>query len=240
MNTAIAPLDALRAARKSTPSSKKRPFITLSYAQSLDGSLALHAGEPYPISGHGSLQLTHMLRAEHDAILVGIGTILADNPQLNVRLAPGSDPQTIILDSQLRTPADSKVFENPSSPWIATTAAETAELAQALLEKGARILSYPSAERAKIPLDNMLFDLFDSGIRSLMVEGGAEVIRSFIQHQLVDWIMLTIAPKILAGLPAISSDGHVLAHGPITLQDPGWQRIDDDVIVWGLPRWDVK
>ena len=112
MSTAIAPLDALRAARKSTPSSKKRPFTTLSYAQSLDGSLALHAGEPYLISGRGSLKLTHMLRAEHDAILVGIGTILADNPQLNVRLTAGADPQTIILDSQLRTPPESKVFEN--------------------------------------------------------------------------------------------------------------------------------
>lgn len=239
MNTATAPLEALRAVRRSTPGSNKRPFTTLSYAQSLDGSLALQAGAPYPISGTGSLRITHMLRAEHDAILVGIGTILADNPQLNVRLATGSDPQAVILDSHLRTPPESKVFEKKPPPWIATTADEAGEPARALLEKGARILTYPKDADVKIPLDEVLFDLLNAGIRSLMVEGGAEVIRSFLQSQAVDWIMLTIAPKILAGLPAISSNRNALPLGPITLQNTGWECIDEDFIVWGSPRWEA-
>ena len=98
------------------PPKSQRPSVTLTYAQSLDGSITTQRGKPTAISGKESLLLTHQLRATHDAILVGIGTILADNPRLNVRLAVGPHPQPVILDSQLRFPLDAKLLQNKCSP----------------------------------------------------------------------------------------------------------------------------
>ena len=98
------------------------PFVTLSYAQSLDGSIAAKRGEALGLSGPESLRLTHRLRSMHDAILVGIGTVLSDNPRLTVRLVNGQNPRPIVVDSQLRIPLNCKLFhENSVTPWVAAT-----------------------------------------------------------------------------------------------------------------------
>src|SRR5205823_12555295 len=98
-----------------------RPFVTLSYAQSVDGSIAARPGQPLALSGALSMTLTHQLRAAHDAILVGIGTVLADNPRLSVRLVEGKDPQPIVADSRLRLPLSANLlYQHPLSPWIAS------------------------------------------------------------------------------------------------------------------------
>src|SRR5215831_2035198 len=99
-----------------------RPFVTLTYAQSLDGCIAARRGQALHLSGRQSLTLTHRLRAAHDAILVGIGTVLADNPLLNVRLVEGKDPQPVIVDSQLRFPLEANLLRHHSlAPLIATS-----------------------------------------------------------------------------------------------------------------------
>ncbi len=115
-----------QATRLPSSSSRERPYVTLSYAQSLDGSITARRGEPLAISGPESLEMTHRLRAEHDAILVGIGTLLADDPRLSVRLVAGADPQPIIVDSRLRFPLNARILLDGRSPWIATT--EEAEI----------------------------------------------------------------------------------------------------------------
>ena len=98
-----------------------RPFVTLSYAQSLDGCISARPGVALALSGRQSLKLTHKLRAEHDAILVGIGTVLSDNPRLNVRLVDGDNPRPIVVDSRLRLPLDCNLLTQESGrPWIAT------------------------------------------------------------------------------------------------------------------------
>ena len=84
------------------------PFVTLTFAQSIDGSIALRRGEPLLLSGAESMKMSHELRALHDGILVGIGTVIADNPSLTTRLVKGSNPRTVILDSQLRTPLEKR------------------------------------------------------------------------------------------------------------------------------------
>ena len=98
----------------------RRPFVTLSYAQSLDGSIATAAGQPLRISSPQSMIMTHALRAAHDAILVGINTVLADDPSLTVRLDEGNNPQPIVLDSQLRMPQMLACWRNPEASGLAT------------------------------------------------------------------------------------------------------------------------
>jgi len=109
--------DVLRAtdARLSAAAPTDRPFITLCYAQSLDGSIALSDGRPLTLSSPPSLFRTHALRARHEGLLVGLGTILADDPQLTVRHAAGPNPQPVVLDTDLRTPRAARLFGRPGS-----------------------------------------------------------------------------------------------------------------------------
>ena len=117
MGDRLQSLEALSARAAAHHRRTGRPFVTLTYAQSLDGSIAADPGQPLSLSGPQSLLLTHYLRAAHDAILVGIGTVLADNPLLNVRLVEGKNPQPVIVDSQLRFPLDANLLRrHPPGP----------------------------------------------------------------------------------------------------------------------------
>ena len=139
------------------------------------------------------MAMTHGLRAAHEAILVGIGTVLADNPRLNVRLVEGPDPQPVILDSRLRFPPYANLLKNGRSPLIAANAGADAERRQALEAAGARVLVLPG-NNGWVDLADLLKHLGSMGINSLMVEGGARVITSFLASRLVDQVVLTLAP----------------------------------------------
>jgi len=215
-----------------------RPLVTLSYAQSLDGSLSLRRGVPTALSGPQAMQLTHRLRAAHDAILVGIGTILSDDPRLTVRLVEGRNPQPVVLDGQLRFPLQAKLLQGEPLPWIATRQrsidpAAHQQKRSALEARGARLLEIPLDENNDLSLPALLAKLADMGINSLMVEGGSRVITSFLTSCLVDQFAITIAPLFLAGLPAIrlpTQNGSTIFPTP---RDMGYDRLDDDLIVWG-------
>jgi 3,4-dihydroxy 2-butanone 4-phosphate synthase/GTP cyclohydrolase II len=216
-----------------------RPLVSLCYAQSLDGSLAARPGQPTPLSGPESSVLTHQLRAAHDAILVGIGTVLADDPQLIVRLAEGKSPRPVVLDSRLRTPVDARLLtSHPLSVWIATTPQADPHQASALQAAGARLLVLPTDAVGQVSLPALLECLASQGINSLMVEGGAQVIASFLSQRLADQVVVTIAPLFLGGLPAISQSaikahaGRIDASFP-RLKDISYERLGDDLIVWG-------
>lgn len=205
------------------------PLVTLSYAQSLDGSLTLRRGKPFALSGPQSLELTHRLRAAHDGILVGIGTVLADNPRLNVRLAKGPSPQPVVLDSQLRIPPDARLLTGEGlRPWIAATTGF--ERALILERAGAKILSFSPDEQGKIPLHDMLRCLADLGMNSLMVEGGARVITAFLSQRLADLAVITVAPLWLGGLRALEVP---IGEQGLVLEDPGYEQLGRDMVVWG-------
>ena len=183
-----------------------RPHVTLTYAQSLDGCIARADRAPIALSSPEALQYTHQLRANHDAILVGVGTVLSDNPSLTVRLAQGAHPQPIVLDSNLRTPNDCRLVAQPArAPWLLTTAAASQE-AQARLEAlGARVVRVHATPNARVDLLDALDALWALGVRRLMVEGGASVITAFLGGRLVDRLILTISPQLLGGLHAIQT-----------------------------------
>ncbi len=149
-----------RIERSSPPLRAKLPYVTLSYAQSMDGSIAYRPGRPLALSGKESTTMTHQLRSIHDGILVGIGTILADNPRLTVRHANGDSPQPVIVDSRLRFPLDAKVLQcNRRPPWIATSERSDRRREGFLLEAGVKILRVPSHPDGLIDLAALLREL---------------------------------------------------------------------------------
>lgn len=217
-----------------------RPLVTLTYAQSLDGSITAQRGESMGISGPESLMLTHQLRAAHGAILVGIGTILADDPQLTVRLVEGEGPQPVVLDSRLRMPFEAKLLsENQKLPWIFTTNLGSEEQREALEGAGARVYELPPDCNGHVELPALLDCLGDLGVNSLMVEGGARVITSFLAEQLVDQILLTIAPIFVGGLQAVEDLAACEVIDPKDakmmrrLKDMQAVKLGGDLIVWG-------
>ncbi len=212
-----------------------RPFVTLSYAQSLDGCIAAAPGQPFALSGGQALTLTHKLRAAHDAILVGIGTVLADNPWLNVRLVSGKDPQPVVVDSHLRFPLDANLLQQPPFPWIATGPNAAANRQQTLEAAGARVLRLPTEANGHVSLTALLERLDELGINALMVEGGAEIITSFLSEQLVDYIVLTIAPTLLGGLHAVRN---LDPTQPPRLRHTQYEQVGEDLIITGYPDWE--
>jgi 3,4-dihydroxy 2-butanone 4-phosphate synthase/GTP cyclohydrolase II len=214
-----------------------RPLVTLSYAQSLDGSIADRPGRPLALSGSQSMAMTHGLRASHEAILVGIGTVLADNPRLNVRLAPGRDPQPVVVDSRLRFPPYANLLKNGRAPWIATHEGADAERQHVLEVAGAKVLRLPG-NNGWVDLAGLLAYLGSMGINSLMVEGGAQIITSFLASRLVDQVVLTIAPLLVGGLRVVDHQGHSSLRRLPRLQNLSYQQLGEDLVLRGEPAWD--
>ena len=214
-----------------------RPFVTLTYAQSLDGSIAARRGEPLALSGGESLRLTHRLRAAHRGILVGVGTVLADDPRLTTRLGEGArDPQPVVLDRRLRTPPDSRLVAGGGpAPWIAAAPDADPRRERRLAAAGARVVRLPEGEGG-IDLRALLDYLRGRRVESLMVEGGARVITSFLATRLVDHLVLTIAPRFVGGLPAVAGNGERPAVLP-RLSGLRHRQLGADLVVWGRPRW---
>ena len=213
---------------------QKRPFITVSYAQSIDGSIATNSKEQIRLSGHQSLVLTHRLRAAHDAILIGIETVLTDNPQLTVRLTKGKNPQPIILDSRIRMPIDSRLMKRKDlKPWLISINGDF-DNAETLQKKGAKIIQCSFTKKNKIDLAELVKQLYKLNIKSLMVEGGAQVISSFVTAGLVDQFMITVTPSLVGGLQAISGDKNA-APPKIRLGQVEYQQLGEDMIIWARP-----
>jgi riboflavin-specific deaminase-like protein len=212
----------------------RRPFVTLSYAQSLDGCISAKPGEALPLSGIESLKLTHHLRANHDAILVGIGTVLSDNPRLNVRLVHGNNPRPVVVDSRLRLPLDCNLLnQGVHSPIIISTGNHHDERRRAVEAAGAEVHPIPTKSGTMVDLAAMLDKLGEMGIRSLMVEGGSRIITNFLLEKLADYIVLTVAPVMVGGLRAVKDLGDSTPETFPRVLNPGHRWLGEDLILWG-------
>jgi 3,4-dihydroxy 2-butanone 4-phosphate synthase/GTP cyclohydrolase II len=216
-----------------------RLVVTLSYAQSLDGCLTIQRAHPTVLSGLEAMRLTHQLRAAHQAVLVGIGTVLADNPQLTVRLVEGRNPQPVTPDTFLHIPGETNLLNRTSDfPWIACGLAADETHREELAKKGVKLITCPADEQGNLNLAVVLKQLFKLGIHSLLVEGGAGVITNFLTGHLVDQAVLTIAPIWLMGVPAVDRPvskgaGVNLLKGSPQLVDPLAETYGRDLVVWG-------
>jgi 3,4-dihydroxy 2-butanone 4-phosphate synthase/GTP cyclohydrolase II len=215
----------------------KRPFITVSYAQSIDGSIASRKNEPIELSGPQSWKLTHQIRAACDAILVGIETVLADDPQLSVRHVDGKNPQPIILDTHLRTPLHAKCIQrNDTRSWLINGKTDSIKKIRALEKAGAKAISCATGPDGKIDLMALMDLLTRKKINSMMVEGGARVITSFVNAKLVDQFIITIAPKLVGGLQVLNPGGLKIAQF-LDCEHVHYQQLGNDIIVWARPAW---
>lgn len=229
--------------------------MTLAWAQSVDGCLAVQPGQKLELSGEPALRVTHALRAAHTGILVGIGTVLSDDPQLTVRLVDGASPRPIVLDSRLRTPPGARLLATAlggapqtrpgsgaarSGPIVATVpagdaAARSSHVAArgALEAAGAHVLEGAAWPNGWVDPVALLEALPALGITSVMVEGGARVLTTFLRAGLADFAVVTIAPRWIGdGLRAVgaleSGAGPRLTHA-------GSLSAGQDVLLWGRP-----
>lgn len=220
-----------------SPLAHDHPHVTISYAQSLDGSIASFSGRPLTLSGSSSMQFTHSLRALHDGILVGIGTVLSDNPRLTVRHVSGKSPQPIVLDSRLRFPLYSWILGQGVKPWIFTTSEADKNREEELERAGGRVIRVFADRTGQVDLRELLPQLRSLGITSLLVEGGAQVITSFLSAHLADQVVITIAPLLIGGLRILDNIGR-LNHGGIPrLFNVCYERFGEDVILRGDLDW---
>jgi len=217
-----------------------RPFCTLSYAQSIDGCITCNPMSRMALSGQESMIATYHLRAWHDAILVGIRTVLADNPGLTVHRIAGQNPQPVVLDSKLRTPLESKLLNDGARrPWIATTQKAEPSRQGSLEERGAHVLRFPTNEYGWVALEPLLDEMGRMGINSLMVEGGGRVLTSFMRAHLVDQVIITVAPLIVGGVRAF----HRMSMDPALLPrlyEVRYANFGQDLMVWGVPFWEER
>lgn len=237
------------------------PFTTLTFATSLDSSLALSPGTRTVLSGPQSKAMTHYLRSRHDGILIGVGTAVADDPGLNCRIAGvggygaeglNGQPRPIVIDPTCRWDfsEDSKLFQlcrqgRGRAPWIVTTVQELPAEKTALLDKyGGRfiLLEMDSSNgHHRIDWDGLLSTLSANGLRSVMIEGGGQVINSLLAPTsmvLVDSVILTIAPTWLGqgGVvvsPARRFDGQGNAMSAARLRNVKWYPFGEDVVLCG-------
>ncbi|WYZ45281.1 hypothetical protein EsH8_VIII_000597 [Colletotrichum jinshuiense] len=236
-----------------TAKAQNRPFVTLTFATSLDSSLSLAPGVRTRLSGPESKAMTHHLRRHHAAILVGVGTVLADDPGLNCRIAGAgldAQPRPIVLDPRGRWDftENSKVFEvaragKGLAPFVLVGAAAINPEKQAILEAhGGKFVILDTQEtEPRFDWPSVLSALHAEGLGSVMVEGGGQVINSLLNpafQQLVDTVIVTVAPTWLGrGGVVVSPDRVQTTEGtPVPaarLAGVSWHQFGEDIVLCG-------
>jgi len=220
-----------------------RPYVTLKAGMTLDGKLATASGESQWITGELSRKDGHQLRGNMDAVLVGVGTVLVDDPELTARAGARLDklaarqPLRIVVDSRLRTPNTAQVLahQHNTKTMIATTAAAPAARRSVLQKKGIEILTLP-AVKGRVSLRALLTQLGRRGIMSLLVEGGGEINAAMLKAKLVDHVRLYIAPLLLGGQNAkgvIGGTSPARLADAIALRHVVTRFVGHDVVVEG-------
>ncbi len=222
----------------------KLPFVTVKYAMSIDGKIATGTGDSKWISNDKSRRFVHKLRSISDAVLVGVNTVIKDNPRLTPRQGSITDkiPIRIILDSGARIPMKSRVLDR-SRP-VPTIVAVTKKASKSNVEKlkriGTEIICCKTDKNKMVNIQDLLVRLGKKGIASILVEGGSRVISSFIEERAVDKIYAFICPKIIGGKTALVpfwNKGVSKIKGAVSLKDIKVRRFKDDIMIEGYPNW---
>jgi GTP cyclohydrolase II len=209
-----------------------RPFVALRYAQTLDGRIVARSAEPDPANAEAQALIWHALRAACDAVLVGVGTVLADNPCLTVRAIPGRSPARVVLDSSLRTPMTAAVL-NPDAPTYLMTNSHVDDQSKrrALAERQIAIRHIP-AGRGGLDISAVLRQLYSEGIRSVISEGGPRVITSLLAANMADRVIISISPQIGGqGTATVGELGNGVTAHALRLNGRSVHHVNDTIIV---------
>ncbi len=220
-----------------------RPYVTLKAGMTLDGKLATATGESRWITGEASRREVHQLRRQTDAVLIGVGTVLADDPSLTARTGrrfeklTSRQPLRIIVDSRLRTPLKSQILaqQHKAKTIIAVTAATPIVRRSTFLKKGIEVLTLPAVQK-RVSLPALLKELGRRGVTSLLVEGGGEINAAMLKAKLVHHIRLYVAPLLLGGQNAkgvIGGESPARLAEAIKLRHVVTRSIGSDVVVEG-------
>ncbi len=222
---------------------QKEPFVTLKVAATLDGKIATRHGDSKWISGERSRHFVHKARDRVDGVLVGIGTILRDDPMLTARRKQGREPYRIVLDSQLKIPEEAKVFEHsPSEVILATTRAASRKKIERLEKRGVRVLIIDS-KGGRVDLRSCLTKLGEIGLMNLLVEGGSQINGSFLDERLIDKFLLFLSPKFMGDPEALGifgGRGVSSLKEAIAVKETVTRRIGEDVLIEGYLEWGTK
>jgi GTP cyclohydrolase II len=211
-----------------------RPHVILKYAQTLDGRIATRTGDSKWISGEPERRASHALRAACDAVLVGIGTVIADDPQLTVRLVPGASPLRVVLDTTLRIPAAAQILGDAASTLVVTTERSSRERRRELRSRSVGVRVVDHAPPWGVDLAETLAALRETGVRTVLVEGGAAVITSFLREGLADRVIVGIAPRILgSGTEAVGELSVARVSDGLRLTGRSIHALGDDIVVAG-------
>ncbi|MBS3765585.1 bifunctional diaminohydroxyphosphoribosylaminopyrimidine deaminase/5-amino-6-(5-phosphoribosylamino)uracil reductase RibD [Candidatus Bipolaricaulota bacterium] len=216
-----------------------RPFVLLKLAMTFDGKIATKTGDSRWITSEPSRKRVHELRARYSGVAVGVGTVISDDPRLNVRHADGPDGGRFVLDPSGRTPPDSRLLEMESDAPTVLVVGESLpeEAAAAFEEAGATVWRVPEVDRG-LDLEEFLERMGDAGYDSLIVEGGSELAGSLVDHRLVDKINFFYAPKVIGGreaVPAVGGEGALKVPEGIKIKKLEFARTGDDLSVTGYP-----
>jgi diaminohydroxyphosphoribosylaminopyrimidine deaminase/5-amino-6-(5-phosphoribosylamino)uracil reductase len=221
------------------------PYVALKLALSLDGRIATRTGASKWVTGPEARARVHQLRAQQDAVMVGIGTALADDPRLTVRDAPGHSPLRVILDTKLRLPLATRLVQTAREvpTWVICTTDAPSSAEEALVEHGVEVLRAPPSAEGRIDPLAALKMLAARGIVMAMIEGGAELAGSVLAGAVVDELHCFIAPILLGprGRPgAVDWAGPATPAEAPSIAEPQWEVCGVDAHVWGVLRYPPK
>jgi len=208
------------------------PFVILKIAMTLDGKIATETGESKWITSPESRRYVHRLRSKVDAVLTAIGTVKADDPELTVRLVQGRNPIRVVIDPELEIPPQAKVLRTPPTTIIFTKTEVRNTIADLCFPEGVEI-EYFNSER--LDLKEAMKSLYQRGITSVMIEGGASLNCYALKDGIVDKVMIFIAPKIIGGRDSVPAVGGVSTglQNPWRLKDLKIRRIGEDILIEG-------
>lgn len=210
------------------------PFVTMKVAMSLDGKIATRTGDSKWISGEASRRLARTMRDQHAGVMVGIGTVLKDNPRLTCRFKSAHDPIRIIIDSKLRIPIDANVLKGASKMVIIGCGKDFDKSKKNLLESaGAKVFSCPRKD-GEVDLEKFMKLISKEGVTSILLEGGSALDGAMVDAGLVDRFCFFIAPKIIGGKDAktpIAGIGAEMITNAMGLGDIKVEKIGVDVLV---------
>ena len=215
-----------------------RPFVQLKLACSLDGRIATRTGDSKWITGEAARMEAHRLRARFSSIAVGVETVISDDPQLTVRHVTGKDPIPVILDPAGRTPLAANAFRSAMHPVVVTASMPGAAEEQ-LAARGVRVWRIGTDENGRFDLARLLARLAETGIDSLLIEGGGETAAAFLEAGLIDKVSLFLAPMLIGGrdaIPALGGTGAERIADAWHLKNVSIAKLDHDVMLVGYPE----